>query len=119
MPNVPVKTDAERVADANEIIRKLLIEKRGLQRQVNDLQVEKDTAEAIREQIWQIAAHNPEPPTWLTPKVGRIGTRGTPITVWSDSHYGEVVDPDTVAGVNKFNAIISRNRLFRLLRYNS
>lgn len=108
-----LKSDDEKLDDANEIVRKQLIEIRGYKKQVHDLQVEKDTAEAIREQIWQIAAHNPEPPAWLS-KSGKHGSRGCPITVWSDIHYGEVVDPDNVNGVNKYNATIARNRLFRL-----
>lgn len=108
------KTDKDRIEDANEIIRKLNVEIRGQRQQIGDLQQEKDTAEAIREQIWNIAAHNPEPPAWISGKGGKIGQRGCPITVWSDIHYGEVVDPDNVNGVNKYNAAIAKKRMFRL-----
>jgi hypothetical protein len=106
----PIKTDADRVHDANEIIRKLNIDIRGHLRTIKDLHHEHDTAEKIRKEIWNIAAHNPEPPEWLTGKGGKIGARGCPITVWSDNHYGETVDLD----INKYNVAIAKKRLFRL-----
>lgn len=108
------KTDADKLADANEIIRRTNAELVDARRTIAAIRRENDTAEAIREEIWKLSAHNPEPPQWLTGKTGAIGRRGCPITVWSDIHYGEVVDPDQVNGVNKYNYTIAKNRLFRL-----
>ena len=85
-----------------------------LRRELKDARHEEDTAEKIREEIWRIAGHNPTPPTWITGEGGKIGSRGCPITVWSDWHYGEVVDPAQVNRVNKYNMDIGRKRAYRL-----
>ena len=75
---------------------------------------EEDTAEKIRSTIFGLAEHNPAPPTWISGKGGKIGSRGCPITIWSDAHYGEVINEDQVNGVNKYNKTIAKQRLFRL-----
>jgi hypothetical protein len=110
----PIKTDAERLADANEIIRKKNLAEIDYKRTIERLRRDDDTAEAIRQEIWALSAHNPEPPSWIIGKGGKIGARGVPLTVWSDWHYGEVVNPDEVNGVNKFNMTIAKQRAFKL-----
>lgn len=87
------------LADAKQTIR-------GLQR-------EADTAEQIRQAIYNISAHDPEPPAWLI-KEGKAGHRGTPMTIWSDWHYGEVVRGEEVGGVNEFNAEVAAKRIKKL-----
>jgi hypothetical protein len=111
---LPTKTIQDHLADAQEIIRKRNAEIVQLRRDVAKYREEHDTAEAIRQEIWALSAHNPEPPSWISGKGGRIGMRGHPLAIWSDSHHGEVIDPDQVGGVNKFNASISKKRFFRL-----
>lgn len=108
-----LKTDAERLNDANEIVRKLLLEKTDLRRTIKQMQREEDTAEKIRQEIWNIAEHNPEPPEWLNRIKGSLGKRGCPITTLSDIHHGEVIKSDQVNGVNEFNAEISARRIHR------
>ena len=110
----PLKTDTERLDDALNALRASKIEAADLRRTLTQIRTENDTAEAIRETIWELAAHNPEPPAWISGRSGRIGMRGCPITVWSDPHYGEVVDPDQVNGVNDYNKNVAKRRLFRL-----
>lgn len=74
-----------------------------------------DTAENIRERIYDLAGRSPEPPEWLG-DVGVPGTnRGVPMTIWSDWHYGEVVRPDEVGGMNEFNADIAAARITKLV----
>lgn len=114
MANPPRKTLQEMFDDQKEILRRKNADLVDARRTIEAIRRENDTAEAIRQEIWGLAAHNPEPPTWLTGKGGKIGQRGCPITVWSDIHYGEVVDPDQVNGVNKYNYAIAKTRLFRL-----
>ena len=109
-----VKTDADRLADAAELIRKKNAENLDLQRTIKRIQKENDTAEAIRQEIWGLSAHNPEPPAWVSGRGGKIGSRGCPILGIGDIHYGEVVDPDQTNGVNEYNARIARRRLQRL-----
>lgn len=87
---------------------------RALKQRVAGLEKEHDTAAKIREEIYGLAARRPEPPAWLF-REGRAGTRGTPISIWSDWHYGEVVRKEEVGGVNEFNATIGRRRIERLV----
>lgn len=111
----PRKTDADRLLDAEEIVRKKNLEIADHKRTIVDLRREKDTAEAIRQEIFGLAAHTTAPPEWLTGKGIKNGSRGGPITIWSDFHYGEVIDPDQIGGVNKYNMDIAKNRFHRLV----
>jgi hypothetical protein len=111
----PRKTDQERLFDAEEIIRKKNAEIVDHKRTIERLHREEDTAEKIREEIFQLAAHTPEPPPWLNNTKTSSGSRGCPITIWSDWHYGETINPDEVAGVNEFNARIARKRIKQLV----
>jgi hypothetical protein len=114
MAQGPTKTTEDRLADAEKIITAKVRENTDLRRQVRELEREEDTAEKIRKVIFGLAEHNPEPPEWITGKSGTLGSRGCPITIWSDSHYGERVTPDQVNGVNEFNAEVARRRFYRL-----
>jgi hypothetical protein len=111
---VKLKTDAEKVQDANEIIRKQISEIRDYKRQIADLQVVGDTADEVRQMYFDIAKYDPTPPDWISGKGGKIGSRGCPITVWSDSHAGEVVQPKGVNNVNRFNKDVCKKRFLRL-----
>jgi predicted phosphodiesterase len=105
------KTDADRLADANEIIRKKNAENVDQRRQIQQLQRDEDTAEKIRAEIWGLSEHDPAPPAWLTGKGIPHGGRGGPVLMVSDIHYGEVVRKDEVGGVNEFNAQIAARRI--------
>lgn len=109
------KTDKERLADALDIQRKKNLEINDLKLTIKKLERENDTAEKIREQIFALSAHSPEPPEWISGKGVSNGERGGPVTIWSDFHYGEVVNPDEVNGVNKFNSKIAEGRFHRLV----
>lgn len=113
--SAPSKTDAERLRDAEETVRKKNLELNDQRRTIASLRRDNDTAEAIRQEIFGLAAHTCTPPTWLTGKGVRNGARGGPITVWSDFHYGEVIDPDQVGGVNKFDKTIAKQRFHTLV----
>jgi hypothetical protein len=106
----PTKTDEDRLADAVEIIRKKNLEINDHKRTIEGLRREKDTAEAIRQEIFGLAAHTCAPPVWTTGKHVKNGSRGCPMTIWSDFHYGEVVNPDEIGGVNEFNMKVAKDR---------
>lgn len=76
---------------------------------------EADTAEKIREELYKLAARSPEPPAWLSSPKHKIGKRGIPCTIWSDWHYGEVVRPEEVGGVNDFNMAVAKRRITQLV----
>lgn len=87
---------------------------RVLKKRVEQLEKDYDTAAKIREQIHQIAAHDPEPPRWLQ-GAAKAGTRGIPVLLASDWHHGEVVRPEEVGGVNEFNSEVSARRIKKLV----
>lgn len=109
------KTEEDRLEDANNIIRQQVNEIGSLKRTILQVRKENDTAEAIRQEIFGISAHCLPPPSWIEKGHKTSNTRGGPITVWSDFHYGEVVDPDQINGVNKYNAEIAKTRFHRLV----
>lgn len=94
---------------------KLEIEVKQLKADLKALQRDADTAEKIRQELFNLAAHTPEPPAWLQAVVRNQGARGTPMSLWSDWHFGEVVRPEEVGGVNEFNAEICEARVKRLV----
>lgn len=117
MGRTKVREAKKRGLMAQSVIRdpaeKLKTENADLRRQVKELQHEEETAAAIREQIWKLEAHDPNPPSW-TFKQGTNGFRGMPMLLASDWHYGEVVRPQEVGGLNEFNAEIASARIRRL-----
>ena len=84
-------------------------------RDLKAIQKQNDTAEKIRAEIYNLASRSPEPPKWLVPAHKTAGSRGVPCTIWSDWHYGEVVRPEEVGGVNTFNAEVAAQRITRLV----
>jgi len=109
------KTDKDRLNDALEILRKKNIELNDKTKLLAQYEREEDTAEKIREEIFNIAARDPEPPAWIQGRGVRNGSRGGPITIWSDFHYGEVINADEIGGVNAYSAAIAQKRFTRLV----
>src|SRR6266568_1913214 len=108
------KTDADHLRDANEIIRLKHSELLHARKTIQAITKDNDTAEKIRQEIFGLAAHTRHPPAWLATNGGSPGSRGAPIAIWSDWHYGEVVDPDQVGGVNAYNKKIAKTRIKKL-----
>lgn len=110
----PRKTDTERLADAQDIIRNLQAQVTQLNKTLKNFRHEEMTAAIIREEIFKLASHSPDPPAWLVqPKGG--GVRGIPTTIWSDWHMGEVVSREQTNGLNEFNVKIAKMRAKRLV----
>jgi hypothetical protein len=108
-------TDADRLDFAEDTVRKKNAEIADLKRTIIQIRKDNDTAEAIRQEIFGLAAHTTAPPAWISGKSVKGGERGGPITIWSDFHYGEVVDEDQIGGVNKYNKAIAKTRFQRLV----
>jgi hypothetical protein len=77
---------------------------------IEALTTEGEDAKRIRENIYKIAAYDPEPPEW-TVREGRAGARGVPATIWSDFHYGEVV---RMPGINTYDKRVAARRIEKL-----
>lgn len=108
------KTEADRLHDAEEIIRHKNSEIIALKRDFKRFQRDHDDAESIMSQVQELLSYEVDAPAWAT-SPGKAGTRGCPITLWSDWHYGEVVNKREVGGINKFNATIAKKRVERLV----
>lgn len=112
--SAPKKTLDDQLLDAQDIIRRKSLELNAAKQDIARLHRENDTAEEIRRKIYEISERSPAPPKWLV-REGGTGKRGTPMTIWSDWHYGENINPDEVGGVNAFNEEIAAERARKLV----
>lgn len=60
------------------------------------------------------AMDDAKPPRWLLKPAPAHGSIGVPSVLWSDLHWGEVVDETQVNGINKYNLEIARRRMRRM-----
>ena len=88
---------------------------RQLERELKDIHLEKDSAEDVRETIYRLSAQTPNPPKWISRTHAKHGAPGIPMTMWSDWHWGEIVNRTEVGGVNAFNRRIAKQRLNMLV----
>ena len=54
-------------------------------------------------------------PTWVVDLARGKSLPGVPVAMWSDWHFGEVVDPNQINGMNEFNLEIAERRIRRLV----
>lgn len=73
-----------------------------------------ESAAAIREAIYGLKGEPTPAPSWLAEQHDP-GSPGTPMMMWSDLHWDEVVRAEEVGGVNEFDPDIARLRLRRLV----
>lgn len=90
-------------------------EVRLLKKQLSEIQKHNDTAEEIRKTIFNLKNLPFEPPSWLVAKSVKIEGPGTPCMLWSDWHFGEVVQKKEVGGLNEFNSDIAEQRATELV----
>jgi len=122
---VPAQTVSSWLAEAKrrgitietkaDIEAKLKTKVKTLEAALRSAQRENDTAEEIRRRVYELAERSPEPPEWVYRDRGASGKRGTPCTIWSDWHRGEVVRAEEVGGLNSFNSEIHDARVKRLV----
>jgi hypothetical protein len=69
--------------------------------------------EAIKEAVGELRSNIEacEPPKWTQAPLAKASSPGVPTLMLSDFHWGEVVFPGQIGGVNKFNMKIARERL--------
>ena len=66
--------------------------------------------EFVKREIIKLAAQKPNIPTWLVRKPKNGKNIGVPTLFASDWHWGEVVDPKQVGGVNEYDMGIAQDR---------
>lgn len=72
------------------------------------------TDEQVRRHIFEIAHSKPTIPEWLSAPASASREEslpGVPVLFGSDWHWGEVVKPSEIGGVNEYNLDIARARL--------
>lgn len=88
---------------------------KALTAQLRAAEDEKLTNAYVRQKIFGLSAEAPSPPRWLiSPKIGK-GAPGVPCLMWSDWHWGEVVDKNELNGTNEFNLKIAHARAKNLV----
>lgn len=87
---------------------------RDLQAQIKAIHRTELSAENVRETIFNLAGKEATPPHWIVSEPKKHGVTGTPSLLWSDWHWGEVVDPAQVNGANKFDLKIAHERIRNL-----
>lgn len=113
-PSASNQSDLKALAKANDHARKLDTQLMLAKKELASIKKDNDTAAKIRETIYGLRDLTPDPPEFLT-KIGPVNLPGVPCTMWSDWHYGEVVDPTQIGGVNTFNRKIAKERIKRLV----
>src|SRR6185369_2240880 len=106
------KSDTDRLADANDIIRSKQAQITALNKELRSRTQANDSAESLRKEIFGLNAYTCEPPIWLEQPHKKTGSvTGVPLILASDWHWGEFVDPDQVGGMNSFNRKIAKQRV--------
>jgi hypothetical protein len=68
------------------------------------------TAEYIKSTILKMSKEVVNPPNWLVRPAKGKRSAGVPTLFASDWHWGEVVDPNQINGVNEYNVAIAQDR---------
>jgi hypothetical protein len=91
-------------------------ENKKLRTQVKAYREDDLTTQEIREKVYKLSSQPADPPKWVltTDKLSK-GSPGTPSLFISDIHYGEVVDPLQINGVNAYSVAIAEARLKMLV----
>jgi hypothetical protein len=81
------------------------------------LNAERDglTDEYIKRKVIGLANAPVDPPTWLVRNTTSTGGQAVPTLLASDWHWGEVVDPKQINGVNEFNMAVGQQRARRMV----
>lgn len=72
------------------------------------------TFENIKKYILEVSDYDINPPTWLTNVKTSGDTTGVPTLFVSDLHWGEIVNPLEIDGVNEYNLEIAHKRIKNL-----
>lgn len=85
---------------------------KGLKQRIRYLENENLELRRLNDMVTDLTAVIPDPPEWLAPEPSGKH-RGTPLLLLADTHFDEVVDPDEIFGLNKYDRAIAEQRLRR------
>jgi hypothetical protein len=83
---------------------------RALETSINAQSKEDFNAEYVKRKIVKLFEEEVKPPEWLVKKPKGHNVTGIPTLLASDWHWGEVVDPAQIGGVNEYNLEIAQER---------
>ena len=87
-----------------------------LKKQLSKKDQVESTAIRLRQDVYRIKNVPTEIPDWtLNIKKATKSSPGVPTLLCSDWHWGEIVSPEQIGGVNKFNPRIARERVQSLV----
>ena len=69
----------------------------------------------IKSKIAKLVDMEPTLPGWLMKPRSKASLPGVPAMMWSDWHWGEVIDSSQIGGVNSYDLAIARKRAKRLV----
>jgi transposase-like protein len=79
--------------------------------EIKRLRQDELTDERVKEQILKVATSAVTPPTWLTRPTSKTEHfAGVPTLFASDWHFGEIVRPSEIGGVNEYNVALAKER---------
>jgi len=85
-------------------------EVKSLKRRLKEMEEADTIDKAILAVIGKMASTPVEPPKWTTAAGGKGDGKHIPLTIWSDWHAGEVVNPKELHGLNEYNSQIMERR---------
>lgn len=108
----PVNGKTERLQDEIVTLRKELRETRtalaGYDKEFAD-------SKWIKSKLFELKETRTLPPEWLIKPKKDAKSPGIPTCMWSDWHWGEVIDPAQINGANQFNLAIAHRRAHKLV----
>jgi len=103
-PNIPtVNKEMNALLEAKDKIRQL-------EATIHAHEENTLTAEYIKSTILKMSKKEISPPNWLVRPNKKKRSAGVPTLMASDWHWGEVVDPNQINGVNEYNVAIAQDR---------
>ena len=88
---------------------------RSLEKELREATASIVTAEKVNSYYLGLKDQPVVEPDWVVREGKKASTTGVPVTMWSDWHYGEVVEPSQVEGANCFNLKVFDTRFRRLV----
>lgn len=88
-------------------IKKLTMELRRAQSQSADAAAVKNILGTLKSNVEALD----DPPKWVDAQLAKPSSPGVPLLFLSDLHWGEVVHPSQIGGVNKYNLAIAHERM--------
>ena len=99
----PESSLMDKLVEANDKIRQL-------EASIAAQAKEELSAEYIRKEIIKLRDTKPKIPSWTIKKQAKKSQAGIPTLFASDWHWGEIVDPNQINGVNEYNIAIAQDR---------